>query len=72
MSDKGGLVWMSSKNIDEFFVETLDCRDSDATIKINGSSPQNSSTGVISLTEIMMEEFELVVDEEYKFEKWAK
>ena len=46
----------------------LDISDSDATNKINSFSPEYSSTSVMYYVETLMEEFELVVAEEYKFE----
>ena len=73
ISDKRGWVSMSRKIIDKrFFPEILECHDSDATNRINGFSPLYSSTNVMFETEFLLEEFELVVTEEYKFENWAK
>ena len=60
---------MSGKIIDKRFSwEILDYRDSDTTNKINVFSPQYSSASVLLQPEFMMEEFKLVVAEEYKFE----
>ena len=73
MGDKGGWVWMSRKIIDEIYLEIVDYRDSDATNKINHFSwSQYCSASVMFFTEFIMEEIELVVAEEYKFENWAK
>ena len=47
-------------------------RDSDATEKISGFSPQCSSKNVKFKIEIFMEEFEFAVAEELKFGHWAK
>ena len=71
--DKGWWVWISRKIFDKrFFFEILDYPVSAATNKINVFSPQNYFRSVMFYTEFLMEEFELVVAEEYKFEIWAK
>ena len=60
---------MSREIIDKrFFLEVLDYPDSDSTNKINGFSPQSSSTSVVLQIEFLMQEFELVVAEDYKFQ----
>ena len=51
-----------------FLLEISDYQDSDARKKISGFSPQNFSTNVTFSIEILMEEFKLVVAQEYKFE----
>ena len=56
----------------EVFLEISDYQDFDPTNKMNGSLPQNSFTTVRFEIEFLMEEFELVVAEEYKFENRAK
>ena len=56
------------KHLKEFFLEISDYQDSDAMHKINGSSPQYSSTSVLISIEFLMGEFELVVAEVYEFE----
>ena len=43
--DKRGWVWMSRKTFKRLLLENLDKQDSHATNKINGLSPQYSSTG---------------------------
>ena len=63
---------MSRKIMEKRFLKFLDYQETDATNKINGYSPQNSSgASVLFWTEFMMEEFELVVAEEDRFEKGA-
>ena len=54
------------------FLKNLDYQDSDATIKLNAFSPEYSSTRFIFWIELMIEEIELVVAEEYKFVNGAK
>ena len=54
-----------------FIMEYLYYQNSDATNKLNGFSAPCSSANVFQ-TEFMMEEFELVVAEQYKFGNGAK
>ena len=68
MSDKRGWVWMSRKFVlKEVYLEIPDYQDSDATNQINGFPLNYSSTSLVSLIGILMDDFELVVAEEYKF-----
>ena len=52
-------------------MEYLYYQNSDATNKLNGFSAPCSST-IVFYTEFMMEEFELVVAEQNKFENGTK
>ena len=54
------------------FLEISRYRDSNATDKINGFSLQFSLKTVIFYIDVLMENSELVVAEENKFEKRAK
>ena len=64
---------MSRKiNDKRFFLEILDYQESDSTKKINCFPAQNSSTTVTFQTEFMLEKFEPVVAEEYKFESGSE
>ena len=51
-----------------FFAEGLDFPNCDKTHKINGFSPQFSSTSVLFQSDFMMVGLEHVITEEYKFE----
>ena len=53
-------------------MEVSDYQVFDATNKINGFSPPNSSENVIFSIEIIMELFEIVVAAEYNFEEGGK
>ena len=59
---------MSRTFFAESFLEFLNYPDSDTTHKINGFLPQNSSTRFVFGIEFKMEEFKIVMAEEYKFE----
>ena len=56
----------------KLFLEILDDEDSDATNKFHSFSLQNYSKSVVFRTEFMIEEFELVLAEEYTFESGAE
>ena len=56
----------------DVFLEILDYPDSDTTNKINSFSPEYFLTIVMISTEFMMEEFEFVGAEDYKFQNSAK
>ena len=53
-------------------MENFDYQESDATNKLEGSSPQNCTKSPIFYTEFMMGELELLVAQEDKFENGAK
>ena len=59
---------VEKKNLKSFLLEIFGHQDSDAADKNYNFSPQYSLTSVKFLIEFLMEEFELVVAEEYNFE----